>query len=70
MTTHWNVLVNIQRVEEAPLLQGPDRRNLLNTGRKVVKLLEVAVSAASEQEAYAKAHRLLQANQEVEDPLR
>lgn len=49
---HYNVQIQIQCVEESE----PGKR-------KVAEVLKLAVSADTEREAYAKAHRMLTANE-------
>jgi hypothetical protein len=49
---HYNVQIQIQRVEEPE----PGKR-------RVTELLKLAVAAGTEAEAYAKAHRMLTANE-------
>lgn len=66
---HWNIQINIQRVAEIPQ-PAPVTRGYQNpqeprpkADRRVTNLLELKVTAGSEAEAYAKAHRMLTANQ-------
>lgn len=72
---HWNIQISIQRVEEPkPALNeaGYPVKGLAGTPvmteRKVIKTLDLAIVADSEAEAYAKAHRMLNANQPAQDP--
>ncbi len=65
---HWNIQINIQSVEESHPIESASRHirpgNSLPpmTERKINKVLELAIVAESEEEAYAKAHRMLDAN--------
>lgn len=61
MTSHFNIQINIQRVTKrdtpARGMQGP------TSERETTEVLKLAVTAATEEEAYAKAHKMLTANQ-------
>lgn len=57
--THYNVQIHIQRVDEPEPRPGA----LVKGERRVTELLKLAISADTESEAYAKAHRMLAANE-------
>lgn len=67
---HWNIQINIQRVTEPEPMTDkngePLRRGVSGvvqmTERRAVKVLELAITAETETEAYVKAHRMLVAN--------
>jgi hypothetical protein len=65
---HWNIQINIQRVTEPEKLLDTGgypvkvaSREVL-TERTVTKVLDLAITAETETEAYVKAHRMLVAN--------
>ncbi len=63
---HYNVQIKIQAVSTEPVKAGEARginQALSGKERQVVELLSLAVTAASEQEAHLKAHRLLSASE-------
>jgi hypothetical protein len=66
MTGHWNIQINIQRVDKiapAPLTRGYGTQPDPSEKRQVVSVLELKITADTEAEAYAKAHRMLIANE-------
>lgn len=66
MTSHFNIQINIQRVDLVRP-EGPSSYSRSTTAEKaervVTDVLKLAVTAATEEEAYAKAHKMLTANQ-------
>lgn len=68
MSTHWNIQIGIQEVEEPEPIKdnGGYVKSIggkpIMTERRVSEALKLAVTADSEEEAYAKAHRMLNAN--------
>lgn len=62
MSQHWNIQIKIQHVERPDQSATQKPNPILGAPRVIDELLNVAVSAGSEEEAYAKAHRLLDAN--------
>lgn len=63
---HYNVQINIQRVEQADPSRGV-LGHQVRAEREIVELLRLAITADTEREAYAKAHRMLSANEPNED---
>lgn len=59
--THFNVQISVQRVEEEV---PPQAGRPMSPGKpkRVLELVAVKVSATTEAEAYAKAHRMLDAS--------
>lgn len=69
MSVHFNIQINIQEVRKDPAVpQAYARRGeqAVEPKREIRDVLSLAVTADTEAEAYAKAHRLLQANQPPE----
>lgn len=64
MAQHWNVQINIQRVEQAESTRGPMGQKI-GGERQVADVLKLAVTADTELDAYLKAHRMLTANEPV-----
>lgn len=65
MTEHFNVQIKIQRVRHETVTR-PLASN--EKSREIVNILDLAVTADTEVEAYAKAHRMLNANEAVPVP--
>lgn len=67
MTEHFNIQIGIQRVEEPRPLEATQRTPLGGavqmTERRVIKMVDLALTAETEREAYAKAHKLLSASE-------
>ncbi len=76
MSQHWNIQIGIQRVEEPePIndkggypIKAVSGRPLMSE-RKVVKVVDLAITADGEKEAYAKAHRMLSASEPEPAPM-
>lgn len=66
MTERWNIQISIQRVTTQEVEKGNARglaQQVSGKDREVTKVLELAVVADTEREAYAKAHRMLSASE-------
>lgn len=68
MSEHWNIQISIQRVEDPRPVEDSKSYTVKNAAgpvmseRKVVKVLDLAITAGSEYQAHEKAHRLLSAS--------
>jgi hypothetical protein len=59
---HYNIQIHIQRVDEPEAGRGAFGHEAKGE-RRITEVLKLAVTADTEQDAYAKAHRMLTANE-------
>lgn len=67
METHWNIQISIQQVDANEVRQGPIGSQTKKE-RVVQQVLSLAITASSEDEAYEKAYRMLNASRPVPEP--
>lgn len=64
--THYNIQINIQRVDEPEANRGAFGHEVKGE-RRVTEVLKLAITAESELDAHLKAHKMLTAAEPYED---